>query len=272
MKQAPKVPLNSEKTWRLVQVTDPHLGPTRDYCLAGIETYESFRQILAELGSRHPVPDMIYATGDIAASGAPEAYQLFTQQMQFLDIPYGWLPGNHDDLNIMQEGLSSASYWPVLELGHWRAISLDTSMPGEVGGALQQKELSFLESALKAEPDNSFILFMHHPPLPVGSEWLDKQRISNAEDLKAVVASCANVKAIFSGHVHQEFIDQWAGCDVYTTPSTCFQFLPDNAGFALSDQLPGYRWIDLRPDGSLDTGVVHLKESSQSIDHNVVGY
>ncbi|MEH6639620.1 MAG: 3',5'-cyclic-AMP phosphodiesterase [Porticoccaceae bacterium] len=262
----------SEKTWRLVQITDPHIGPSRDYCLAGVQTYETFRQVLAELGSQKLAPDMIYATGDIAANGAPEAYELFAQQMQFLEIPYGWLPGNHDQLTIMEEGLSSASYWPMLEMGQWRVISLNTSVPGKVGGALAQSELDFLEQVLSAEPDKPVIVFLHHPPLPVGCDWLDRQRIANADELEAIVRASGNVKAVFSGHVHQDFAGQWAGCEVHTAPSTCFQFLPNSPEFALSDQSPGYRWIDLRPDGSIDTGVEFLKETGQVVDHKAVGY
>lgn len=262
----------TEKSWRLVQISDPHLGASRDYRLAGVETYETFRQVLAEVGSQYPPPDMIYATGDIAASGAPEAYQLFAEQMQFLEIPYGWLPGNHDDLAIMQEGLSSASYWPILEMGRWRVISLNTTVSGQVGGALAESELEFLEQALRAEPDSPFIIFMHHPILPVGCDWLDKQGLANTDELETVVRAAGNVHAVFSGHVHQEFAGRWAGCDVHTVPSTCFQFAANSANFTLSEQPPGYRWIDLRPDGCLDTGVVFLSEAKQAVDHKVASY
>ncbi len=260
------------KTWRLVQVTDPHIGPTRDYQLAGIETYESFRVILAELGGQDPRPDMIYVTGDIAAAGAPGAYKLFTQQMQFLDLPYGWLPGNHDEVAYMQEAFSSAAYWPVLEMGPWRIICLNTTLPNAVGGELSDSELTFLERALDSEPDSPVILFMHHPPVPVGCEWLDKQRISNADKLEAIVRASGNVKAAFTGHVHQEFVTQWAGCELRTTPSTCFQFLAGSRHFAISKQAPGYRWIDLHSNGEFETGIVSVKNARQAVNHEAVGY
>lgn len=262
----------AKKPWRLIQVSDPHLGATRDYRLAGIETYETFRQVLAEVASGGAQPDMIYATGDIASSGAQEAYRLFGEQMQFLEIPYGWLPGNHDDLAIMQENLSSVSYWPLLELGSWRVVSLNTAVPGEVGGKLAESELTFLEQVLNAEPYNPFVLFMHHPVLPVGCDWLDKQRVANADDLQKIVNSAGNVHSVFSGHVHQEFVGRWAGCDIYTSPSTCFQFAANSRNFSLSDQAPGYRWIDLQPSGCLETGVVYLNGIEHSVDHKVVSY
>ena len=82
---------------RLIQITDPHVGPARDYRLAGVETLDTLREVLAEIGASENPPELICATGDIAADGSAEAYRLFTQQLQFLELPYQWLPGNHDD-------------------------------------------------------------------------------------------------------------------------------------------------------------------------------
>lgn len=258
--------------YRLIQITDPHIGPARNYRLAGVETLEALRQVLAEIGSACNPPDLICATGDIAAEGSAAAYRLFTQQIQFLELPYQWLPGNHDDKRVISEGLQSAPYWPLLELGAWRVLSLDTAVPGEVGGRLADEELDFLTRQLAREPDAPTVIFMHHPPVPVGCTWLDVQRVANAADLGAILVGHDNVRALFTGHVHQEFHTRWAGTEVYTTPATCFQFRPHSAGFALDDRPPGYRWIELRPDGSLATGCVSLTGHVQRVDHSVMHY
>jgi len=173
---------------------------------------------------------------------------------------------------VMQSGFISSPYWPLLELGAWRVLSLNTAIPGEVGGRLVDEELIFLEQSLRAEPESPFVIFMHHPPMPVGCEWLDKQRIANADEFEGIVRAAGNVKALFTGHVHQELGSKWAGCDVYTTPSTCFQFAASSDGFAMSDGMPGYRWIDLHPDGQLTTGVRHLSDIEHQVDHALAGY
>ncbi len=259
-------------SWRLIQISDPHIGPTRDYRLAGVETLETLRKVLAEIGSASALPELICATGDIAADGALAAYQLFSQQLQFLELPYQWLPGNHDDKRVMREGLQATPYWPLLELGAWRVLSLDTAVPGEVGGRLAGEELEFLAQQLVREPDAPTVIFMHHPPVPVGCAWLDAQRVANAAELEAILDRHRNVRALFTGHVHQEFHVRWAGTEVYTAPATCFQFRPQSAGFALDDRPPGYRWIELRPDGSLATGCVFLAGCVQQVDHRVMHY
>ncbi|MGK2915219.1 MAG: phosphodiesterase [Porticoccaceae bacterium] len=259
--------------WRLIQISDPHIGDDREHRLAGIQTHESYRAVLAAVAAMTPIPDMVMVTGDIAARGSAKAYELFNQQIKFLDLPYAWLPGNHDDFAVMQQGLSSSPYWPLLEFGPWRVLSLNTAVAGQAPGALAADELEFLGRTLAREVNNPAVIFMHHPPVPVGCDWLDRQAIANAAELAAVVGRHRNVKAIFTGHVHQVFTADWAGTVVRTTPSTCFQFAVNSRDFALADDPPGFRWIDLHGDGRLDTGVVYLdSDNHQRVDHGSSGY
>ena len=53
----------------LVQITDLHIGETRDHRLAGICTYDSFSKVLADISSRRDYADMMMVTGDVAAKG-----------------------------------------------------------------------------------------------------------------------------------------------------------------------------------------------------------
>jgi 3',5'-cyclic-AMP phosphodiesterase len=257
---------------RLIQVTDSHIGENREHLLAGICTYDTFRQVLADIATLTDRPDMLMVSGDVAALGNQHAYRLFAEQIRFVDIPYAWLPGNHDDFELMQKSVTSAPYWPLLEFGDWRVISLNSAVSGQVGGTLSDSELDFLASTLDNESVHPVIIFVHHPPVPVGCQWLDQQRISNAGELEKIVASANNVKAIFCGHVHQESEAAWAGCQVYTTPSTCFQFTANSPQFSMSDDCPAYRWIDLHSDGHLETGVHHLDIADHKVDHQVQKY
>ncbi len=264
--------MSQPQTHRLIQLTDAHIGEDRHHRLAGICTYDTFRQVLADIAARRDVPDMLMVTGDIAALGKQEAYKLFAEQIRFVDIPYAWLPGNHDDFDVMQTSVTSAPYWSLLEFGDWRVISLNSAVSGQVGGTLIEAELEFLATTLRSESGHPIIIFTHHPPVSVGCKWLDKQKISNAHEFETIVASASNVRAVFCGHVHQETETRWAGSRIYTSPSTCFQFAANSADFALSNDCPGYRWIDLHPDGYLETGVCRLDIADFAVDHQVQNY
>ena len=56
------------------------------------------------------------------------------------------------------------------------------------------------------------------------------------------------------------------------TPSTCIQFHPNNDDFTIDNEKPGYRWLDLMPDGEIKTGVERVVEKSYSIDFESTGY
>ena len=262
----------SREVHRLIQLTDSHIGEQREHRLAGVCTYDTLRQVLADIATKPVVPDMLMVTGDVAAFGKHKAYQLFAEQIRFVEIPYAWLPGNHDDFLVMQESIASAPYWPLLEFGSWRVLSLNTAVRGQVGGTLGEEELDFLAGTLSREAEQPVILFMHHPPIPVGCEWLDQQRLSDADKLERIIRGAKNVRAIFCGHVHQATETAWAGTTVYTTPSTCFQFAAHSANFAMSDDRPGYRWINLHADGHLATGVKVLEIEDHVVDHTVSEY
>lgn len=256
---------------RLLQITDCHLGPRADYCLAGIHTLNSFNEVLGAALAAEDKPDLVLVTGDVAAHGAPEAYRFFLDKMAASGLPYLWLPGNHDDFALMAQ-LNAAAWQPISAFGNWRIITLNSAVPHRVGGRLEEDQLDLVARTLAEHPDNDFAIFLHHPPLDVGCRWLDRQQVSNGGELADILACHSNVRALFSGHVHQRAELLFEGIPFYSTPSTCFQFAPLREDFALDELPPGYRWIDLYDDGTLATEVVFLANSTEKVDTSTHGY
>ena len=261
-----------EQAVRVIQLTDCHLGADTDYRLAGVRTYHSFVEVLQRLRADPASAAMVLVSGDIAARGIVAAYQLFTDEMSALGLPFAWLPGNHDQLELMQHAADMPPFRPVVELGDWRLVCLNTAVRGEVGGHLGSGQLEFFDASLSAHRGHPVALFMHHPPADIGCKWLDRQQVSNGHELAAIVRRHGNVRVGFSGHVHQEALVDFAGIPFYTTPSTCFQFASRSEDFALSADPPGYRWIDLYPDGSYATGVIAIDDTREQVDTRTGGY
>jgi Icc protein len=59
--------------------------------------------------------------------------------------------------------------------------------------------------------------------------------------------------------VHQVHDTERNGVKLFSTPSTCAQFLPLSNSFAIDRRPPGYRWLDLNPDGTITTEVVWVE-------------
>ncbi|HKJ87502.1 MAG TPA: phosphodiesterase, partial [Gammaproteobacteria bacterium] len=80
-------------------------------------------------------------------------------------------------------------------------------------------------------------------------------RVDNAEGLFEVLDRHDQVRAVVFGHVHQQFETTRKGVRYLAAPSTCLQFLPGAAVSTYEERPPGFRWLRLGADGSLETGV-----------------
>jgi len=74
------------------------------------------------------------------------------------------------------------------------------------------------------DPNTRTLLFVHHPPVAINVDWLDKIGLDGASDLVNLIEASLQIKVICAGHVHQEFAGRIGSTALYTTPSTCVQF------------------------------------------------
>ncbi len=243
---------------RLLHITDTHLFAAPDGRLRGINTRESLAAVLATASSQRP--DAVLATGDLSQDETPGAYRHFRGLLAPLGLPVWCLPGNHDAPGILQDELAGPSYQigDAAVAGCWAVLMLDSFIPGDHGGRLSAAELARLAAQLDEHRDRHVLVALHHHVLPLGSRWLDELGLYNAAQLLALLERAPQVRAVVSGHVHQATDVMHRGIRYLTTPSTCFQFLPGADDFALDTRPPGWRWLDLHPDGHIDTHVAWL--------------
>jgi Icc protein len=126
--------------------------------------------------------------------------------------------------------------------------------------------------ALRDAAGEHLLVCLHHHPVPMGSEWLDTQLVGSAERFFEVIDAHPRVRGILWGHVHQEYDDTRNGVRLLAVPSTCVQFKPGSADFAVDDTSPGYRWLDLHADGGIDTAVSRVEGIHFEVDMSVKGY
>jgi Icc protein len=248
---------------RLLQVTDPHLFADEAQTIYGVVTAVSFRSVLAEAFAPDGIrPDAILVTGDIADDHSAGAYDNFRRALQPYGLPVFCLPGNHDEPGLMQDLVDGDGYQycGTAEFGAWGAVFLDTHVHARPEGRIEPSELGRLETALATCGDRPILVCLHHPPLPVGSAWLDGVGLRNARDFLAVIERYPAVRVVLGGHVHQVFEQRHGGALMLATPSTCAQFTPHTERCVMDLRPPGYRWLDLLPDGQVRTEVRWLRD------------
>ena len=246
---------------RVVQLSDCHLFADTQGKLLGLNTQFSLEKVLELIRREQPSPDLILATGDLSQDASFESYQRLGQALSSFSAPVYWLEGNHDKPAPMLQALDCD-----------RERMLDSTIPGEVPGDLFDEDLKFLDEALANARGEHLMVCLHHHPVPMDCAWLDTQVVGSAEQFFAVIDRHPRVRAIIWGHVHQEYDDQRNGVRLLAVPSTCVQFKPKSEDFAVDESNPGYRWLDLYPDGRIDTAVSRVEGITFEVDFSVKGY
>jgi Icc protein len=229
--------------------------------MRGVRTHDTFNAVIDCAMADPTPPDAILATGDLVQDETRTGYETFRTILEKCDVPVYCIPGNHDAPQIMSDVLSPSPFQVcgTVHHGNWLLIMLNSFCRGQDSGRLTPEELHRLEEALSANPTLHTLICVHHHPIPMGSRWLDGVALRNADEFFDIIDHFAQVRGILWGHVHQAS-DRWRGrIRLMSSPSTCSQFLPNSDDFALDDRPPGFRWLDLRENGSIHTRVVWLE-------------
>lgn len=253
---------------RIVQLTDTHLRAESGVLLRGDDPERSLAAVLAQVESEG-LPDLFLLTGDLAEDPVADAYMRLRDMVGNTGVPAWCLPGNHDDPELMRtelnrDGLATPR---ARRVNGWLIVLLDSSVPGETGGELGPGELAVLADTLASYPDEPALIALHHPPVALGSAWVDAIGLADAELLFEVIEANLNVRAVIWGHAHQAWEGEWENVRLLGTPSTGVQFKPGVDAFVHDTRPPGWRVLELHLDGSIDTEVRWLAQRVADPSH-----
>ncbi|MDQ7727359.1 metallophosphoesterase [Halomonas sp. SpR8] len=229
---------------RVVQITDAHLyADTEARSRVGVP-WRQFQQVLSAVVAEKP--DIVLFTGDVSQDESAASYALAAQAMEQLPCPWYWLPGNHDQLELM------AAERPMVDqvdLGPWCILLLNTQVEGQPYGELGSVRLAELAEQLEKD-DRPTLIAMHHPPVEVGAVWMDAIGLQDRDAFWQLLSSYPQVKIVLFGHVHQAYAEHYSSgemtIDVFGCPAMADQFQPGAEQFAIDEaSRPGYRVIDL---------------------------
>jgi Icc protein len=249
----------------LLHISDLHLYADEKGEIYGVVTDESFRAVLEHAFTHAPGQiDAILVTGDLVEDCSVEGYRRFTAIMSTYGVPVFCLPGNHDDPAHMAEMLDTGlfQYCGETVLGDWQILLLDSHDPGKDSGRVSATELARLDRQLAQTTAVHSLVCVHHQVLPMGSPWLDGVGLDNADEIMAILARHKRVRGVLWGHVHQASDRMQDSMRLISTPSTCAQFTPETQSCIMDLRPPGYRWIELKSDGMIDTRVSWLEDWS----------
>ncbi len=252
----------------LLQLSDLHLFAEADAVLRQVPTRDSLVEVLEAVRGTGLEFDRVVVTGDFTHDERRETYQAAHRLLEeWLDRCHV-LPGNHDDRVLMREvfagdaqqpdrpaqagGSDSGICFSVSPVA-LQLIGIDTHLPGQVAGRIEPAMLDWLANELGQHADEPTILFQHHPPISVGSDWLDAIGLLDPEPYRELIGRSPQVRAISCGHVHQEASGTLGTAVVLTVPSTSVQFRPISAIARVDSIPPGFRIFALDHPSDSDT-------------------
>lgn len=247
----------------IVQLTDCHLFTDSHGSVREITTRPRLRRVLEDIRARLAHFDLLVVTGDTAHDEAEATYEEFRAELGDLVDRLRIVPGNHDDRAALRRSFPALTeeigdrVGFSLETDDWLVIGLDSQLTGEEAGGLGSRQLARLDERLAADPARNAILFLHHPPIRVGSAWLDRIGLLDADALETVLERHPQVRAVVTGHVHQKATGRCGGADVHTSPAVGPQFRPRTVTLEIDPAPPAYRVVELHSGGNWSTTVVH---------------
>ena len=241
----------------IVHITDSHLFGDMHGEYFSVNTAQHLKQTLSFI-ARLECDAVVYG-GDLTQDHSADSYHLFAQLVREAGLAEKlfWLPGNHDEIALYQEvlpqyGISSAK---LIENDSWQ-ILLANSKGETPAGWVEEQHLNQLKSCIEAKKKNA-VVFYHHHLLSIEG-YLDKHILENGESVLSDIATLEQVKAVFHGHVHNEYVWRYKHLSVFSTPATSIQFEKYTRDWQQCDLGPACRMIRLNYDGSINTQVIWL--------------
>jgi len=115
-----------------------------------------------------------------------------------------------------------------------------------------------LASLLANQPQCPRLIAVHHQPIIVGSPWIDKYRLGDAQTFLQLIDQYPDIKAVVWGHIHQVFESDRNGTAMLGGPSSAINSLPGMQKFTADSCGPACRWLELRADGTIRYGIISV--------------
>ncbi|MFP4165083.1 MAG: metallophosphoesterase [Chitinispirillaceae bacterium] len=220
-----------------IHISDTHLGSNPEFILREKNTYECTCEVARKINEFKAPVDFILHSGDVVNHPDKAAYDLTTRVFAGLKPPMIYVPGNHDDaemVNTIQSQIpdikpfapNNSSYEFNLK-GH-RFLILDCKGPAEIDphGIFEDTQEMILNEFLISDDPASCVIFLHFPPIQLDVPWIDRDMlIINGDRLhRSLINNLKRITAVFFGHVHRRFTLVRDGILYSSTPSPFCQF------------------------------------------------
>ena len=216
----------------LAHISDTHFRSHGHKLYGFIDTNAGNADVVSQLNALRERPDAVIISGDIVNCARADEYEVAYETLRHLDYPIYLIPGNHDCKDNVIHYLSPLC--PAL--GHdplniryavddfdTRLLFIDSSRADASSGWITPETSEWLEKQLASAIDKPTVLFMHHPPMPLGNAQMDPIACENGHIILALIERYPSLIRVFCGHNHSLTMTQYRQATIATVPGTVHQ-------------------------------------------------
>lgn len=234
-------------TVTVLQLSDIHLTAQAGGPVLGVDPDARLADVLAAWVDLGEAADLVVLSGDNTDDGTFDAYRRLADAVSTLGAPILAVPGNHDVPSRVADAFGGAT---STEAGAWRVVGLDTSLPGEIHGRVNVRDMNEQLDRFDRRPT---LVVAHHPPVSRSTHsWF---QLEGGDELLAALARKPQVRALISGHLHDPFeLEGPGGLALLGCPSTLAAIEHDGDRYEVRhDGSTGARVLRLEDDGTLSS-------------------
>lgn len=232
---------------RIVHFTDIHIEEGEFFDLSGLRLRPFERFKVALEFAKPKSDDLIVISGDLAAWDPSEKiYAKIKSLLDHYDCDKLIFAGNHDCSVMIHQyfgtPLINQKNDGIYQWDEWKIFYLDSS-----DYFINNEQLIWLSENWI---NKKSLFFIHHPPLKMKSDWMDKKYPLRDRERVWNIIEDKKITPIFCGHYHNFDSRKKNGIDVYLTKSTLYQIVEVNGERKELDEI-AYREIFLSPIGDV---------------------
>ncbi len=211
------------------QISDTHFVSNNQKLFDKHDTHERLLDIVKTCNQLNDKPDFYIFSGDLIHDDE-SYYKDFFEICHKLERPIYPMMGNHDKRDFLKKYVKNnlidnqgyLNYTVSSEI--LEIICLDTAIEDQIEGNINPTSMEWLENMLKKSDGKPVIIFMHHPPVEIGSVLFDHIKCNNGQEFMNLIANYQNITDVMFGHVHCFFSKIINGIEFSSCPSGSIQY------------------------------------------------
>lgn len=209
----------------IAQLTDIHIGFDPEARPEELNRTR-FRAALARVFETPNIPDLLVLSGDLTDHGDADSFEKLGELLAEVPCPILPLVGNHDTREELLRAFPNCPQADgfvqyAVERDGLTILCLDTLEPGRHGGAFCELRRDWLRARLDEAAGKQVVIFMHHPPVVSGIDWMDPLPDESwiVNFAAAVSGHQDHILAIHCGHLHRPLATSFNGIPLSVTPA-----------------------------------------------------